>query len=250
MITNTKCQRCLFADRAESNNPCEHNIIDHIKNHKTIKVEAGFNVIENYVCKMGFDKKTYEKNKSSLSIETIKQELVNRACLSYYLLIDISYLDAKQVEVLCEKLLNLSIKPKFISFLLFPHDQNKEKIFTIKKHMGKEIMWKAHSFINEISKNDAIHIALDTNVGKNDTQYLLIYDAKDIDDLDQDTNEINSNIMIIQKPFHYGKKVGSENLNGLFISFNNYNFSRSIDKDLQQAISGITGATILEYGNN
>lgn len=249
MITNTKCQKCLFADKVSSDNPCQHNIIDHVKSHKKIRIEDDFYVIENYVCKMGFDKNTYEEHKDKVSLEAIKQEIVNRACIAYYLLMDISSLNPQELERFCNSLISLSIRPKFISFLLFPDEHNKEKIFTLKRLIDKEFMWKAHSFISEISVNDAIHVALDTNVGQNNTNYLLIYDPNKIEELDSDINEINSDIIIMQKPFHYGKKIMSSDLNGLFMTFNNYNVCRSIDKDIKEALSTVPGAVVLEYGS-
>lgn len=249
MIAHTKCQKCLFANKVSSEHPCEHNIIDHVKSHKKLRIENDFYIIENYVCKMGFDKKTYEEHKDKVSLDSIKQEIINRACIAYYLLMNISALNPQEVEQLCHKLVSLSIRPKFISFLLFPDKQNKEKIFTLKRLIDKEFMWKAHSFIDEISINDAIHVALDTNVGQNNTSYLLIYDPSRIEELDNDINEINSDIIIMQKPFHYGKKAVSSDLDGLFMTFSNYNVCRSINKDIKEALSTVPGSVVLEYGS-
>jgi hypothetical protein len=249
MITNTTCKKCLFSNKASSDTPCEHNIIEHIKEQKKISIVDDFYVIEEYMCRMGFNKDVFEKNKDNISIDTIKQEIVNRACIEYYMVMDITTLSPDEVSKLCDTLIGLSIKPKFISFLLFPNDNNKEKILTLKKHIDDNFMWKAHSFINEMSFDDALNVALDTNVGKNNTSFLLIYNNKNIAELDTDINELNSHIIISQKPFHYAKKNKTEGLDGLFMTFSNYNICRSIDKNIEQALSTIPEAIVLEYGN-
>lgn len=250
MITNTNCKRCLFSNKASSDSPCKHNIIEYIKEHKKTSIVDDFYIIEEYMCKMGFDKDVFEKNKNDVSIDIIKQEIINKACIGYYLVIDITTLDPSGVSSLCDTLIGLSIKPKFVSFLLFPDDSNKEKILALKNHIGDHFMWKAHSFISEISFDDALNVALDTNVGKNNTSFLLIYNAKDIAELDENINELNSYIIISQKPFHYAKKREADGLGGLFMTFSNYNICRSIDKNIEQALSTIPEAIILEYGNN
>ena len=250
MITNTSCKKCLFSDKASSDIPCEHNIIEHIKEYKKINIVDDFYVIEDYMCRMGFNKDIFEENKDSVSIDTIKQEIINKACIEYYLVMDITTLTPDGVSQLCDTLISLSIKPKFISFLLFPDDHNKEKILTLKKHIDDHLMWKAHNFISEMPFDDALNVALDTNVGKNNTSFLLIYDNKHIKELDDDINEINSNIIILQKPFHYAKKKKNQNPNGLFMTFKNYNICRSIDNNIEQALSTIPEAIVLEYGND
>jgi hypothetical protein len=64
--------------------------IDYIKDDKTLSIDSdGYYIFHQYVCRMGFDKNTYDKNNDKVSIEEIKQEIINRACIRYYLLIDI-----------------------------------------------------------------------------------------------------------------------------------------------------------------
>jgi hypothetical protein len=250
MITNTNCKKCLFSNKASSDAPCEHNIISYIKEHKKINIVDDFYVIENYMCRMGFNKDVFEENKDNISIDIIKQEIVNKACIEYYLVMDITTLNSGELSGLCDTLINMSIKPKFVSFLLFPDDQNKEKILTLKKHIDDHFMWKAHNFISDMPFDDALNVALDTNVGKNNTSFLLIYDNKDIKELEDDINEINSSIIILQKPFHYAKKKKTQNPNGIFMTFQNYNICRSINNNTEQALLTIPEAIVLEYGND
>lgn len=249
MIKNTTCQKCLFANKASSDNPCEHRLIEHLDGIKKMHIVDDYYVIEEYVCKMGFSKDFYEQNKDSISLEEIKQEMVDRACIRYYLLLDITNLDTKQTQDLCRVLETMDIKPSFISFLLFPSVDNKEKISILKESIDNILMWKAHSFIEAISIDDAIHIALDTNFGSNKSDFLLVYDPTQSDQLNNDINEINSAIIIDQKFFHYAAKSNCEGLNGLFLHFNNYQVCRSIDKNIEAALKTIPESIIFKYGN-
>lgn len=248
MITNTKCELCMFANAASSDNPCENKLIEFIKDTKKIDIVNNYYVIHDYACKMGFSKEHYEKNKDKLSLAEIKQEIVNRVCMTYYLVMDITKCSTAEIENVCKKLNTIDIKPAFISFILFPSGDNKEKIFTIKKYIDNSIMWKAHTFIENMSFDDAISAALETNFYKNNSRYILIYNPKDIEDLNKDTNQINSDIMILQKIFHYGKKIKSQSLDGLFLRFDNYEICKSIDKDINKALETNTKAIVLNYG--
>lgn len=252
MIKNTNCKKCLFSEKATSQSPCQHNIIDYIKDIKTLSVDnEGYYSIREYVCKMGFDKNTYETNKDKISLEEIKQEITNRACIRYYLLMNITEISLEEMENLCDYLKTLKIKPVFVSFIMFKHDDDHKKVEILKKSIDHEFTWKVHGFIESMSIDDAIHVAIDTNYGKNNSHYLLIYDIKDILDLDNDINEINTSIMITQQPMHYGLKKTSENINtqtGIFLTFNNYQICRSIDKNILNALASIPDAVILKYG--
>lgn len=251
MITNTNCKKCLFSKKVNEKNPCEHGIIDYLKDTKEISIQDDYYVISNYVCRMGFDKNTYDLNKDKISLEEIKQEIVNRACIRYYLLMDITNISLDEMEQICISLKNLEIKPVFVSFILFKHGNDSAKVGLIKELINDEFMWKVHSFIEDMSIDDAIHIAIDTNYGKNNSNYLLIYDPKKITELDHDINEINMNIIITQKPMHYARRYSYDNvLDGLFLTFNNYQICRSIDKKISGALNSIPDAIVLEYGKN
>lgn len=250
MIINTNCKKCLFSDKASSSSPCEHKIIEHIRNIKTLSVDdKGYYTIHEYVCKMGFDKNTYETNKEKISIDEIKQEIVNRACIRYYLVLNITTSTLEEIENVCNVLKELEIKPVFISFIMFKNPENHRRVEILKKHIDNEFMWKAHGFIEEISADEAIHVAIDTNYGKNNSHYLFIYDTKKILELNNDINEINTNITITQKPMHYAIKKNSSDITaGLFLTFNNYQICRSIDKNILESLTSIKDAIVLEYG--
>ena len=199
---------------------------------------------------MGFSKEVYETNKDSISIEEIKQEVIERSYIKYYLIMNITDSDTTQIIQMCDQIKEMDIKPSFVSFILFPSSNNKEKIDTLKQNVVGEFELKAHTFVDSISMDDAIHMALDTNFKKNDSNFILLYDITNIRELNADIHELNNDIMINQTPHHYGRKNGSSDLNGLFLHFDNYQVLRSIDKDIIEACKSMPEPTILLYGNH
>lgn len=250
MIQNTNCKKCLFSNKASSGNPCEHGMIQHLNGLKRIKVVDDFYVIEEYSCKMGFSKEVYEANKDSITIEKIKQEVVNRSYIRYYLIMNLTDSNIAQITQMCDTIKSMDIKPSFVSFILFPSPNNKEKIDTLKQTIVGGFEWKAHTFVDSISVDDAIHMALDTNFKKNDSNFILLYNIDNIAEINEDIHELNNDIMINQTPHHYGRKNGSSDLNGLFLHFDNYQVLRSIDKDIIEACKSMPEPTILLYGNH
>jgi len=247
-MKNTLCENCLFSDHASSQSPCEHEVIKHIKDTKTLKIDNDFYVIENYMCKMGFSKKAFDSNSEKYSLEEIKQEILKNACIKYYLVMDITETNSEQLSNTCSKINELKIPPKYISFLIFS-ENSKDKIELLKESKITNVEWKAHSFIADVDKNNGLHLALDTNLKKNNSQLLLFYNIDDIDDLDQDVNEINTIVNIEQPAFHILKKNNKENtMDGLFLSFDSYEYAKSQNKDIIRAISDLENTIILNYG--
>jgi hypothetical protein len=250
MIQNTNCSKCLFANKASSDNPCEHGMIDHLKGIKRMKIVDDFYVIEEYACKMGFSKEVYEANKDSVTIEEIKREVVARSYVKYYLMLNLTDSNIEQITEMCDKIKAMDIKPSFVSFMIFPSSNNKEKIDTLKQVIGGAFDWKAHNFIESISIDDAIHMTLDTNFKKYDSNFILLYDINSINEINEDMNELNSDIIIDQKIHHYGRKNGTSGLQGLFLHFDNYQMLRSIDKDIMEAFKSMPEPTVLLYGSH
>lgn len=255
MKQNTKCENCLFADVHDSNNPCQHNIIDHIKNIKQLEVHNNYYTIVDYNCKMGFSKRAYENNADKYSIDIIKQEILKNACIKYYLVMDITNASEEEIQHICNKINKLSIPPKYISFLIRNED-NKKFIKYLNRGKITNTEWKAHGFLVQIDVKEAIHVALDTNLKKNNSQLILFYDKQHIDELDKDTNEINTIINVEQRPFHVLQKNGQKNtaLEGLLISFDAYTFLKSRDHDIMAEIEQLEltndDIVILKYGTN
>lgn len=247
-MKNTLCENCLFAHEASSQSPCEHEVIKHIKDIKTLKIVNNYYVIEDYKCKMGFSKNAYDNNSEKHPLEEIKQEILKNACIKYYLVMDITEADEEQLAHIGSKINELKIPPKYISFLIFS-ENSKEKIKALEQSHISNVEWKAHSFIADLEKNNGLHIALDTNLKKNNSQLVLFYSIDDVDDLDQDVNEINTIVNIEQPAFHVLKKNNKENtINGLFLSFDSYEYAKSQNKDIIRAINDLENTIILNYG--
>jgi hypothetical protein len=222
-------------------------IIDHIKDSKKLTIENDYYVIENYICKMGFSRTAFENNRDKYSIEDIKSEILNNACIKYYLVMDISDLNKDELLYVCQKIKNLKIRPKYISFITLNKDPGKVRI--IEQAKLDNVEWKIHNFIVDISKMDAFHLSLDTNIRKNNSRLLLFYSPKDIDSLDDDINEINTIVYIDQPGFHVLCKNGKEDeIDGLLISFDAYLHIKGMDKDIIKAISDLEGTIKLFYG--
>jgi hypothetical protein len=247
-MKNTLCENCLFADHASSQSPCEHEVIKHIKDTKTLNIVNDFYIIEDYMCKMGFSRSAFDSNSEKYCLKEIKQEILKRACIKYYLVMDITDADEEQIARVCSKINELKIPPKYISFLIFS-ENSKDKIKSLEQSKITSVEWKAHSFIADVDKNNGLHLALDTNLKKNNSQLLLFYNIDDIDDLDQDINEINTIVNIEQPAFHVLKKNNKENtMDGLFLSFDSYEYAKSQNKDIIRAINDLENTIILNYG--
>ena len=247
-MKNTLCENCLFADEASSQSPCEHKVIKHIKDIKTLKIVNNYYVIEDYKCKMGFSKNAFDNNSEKYSLEDIKEEILKNSCIKYYLVMDITEVDKEQLAHIGSKINELKIPPKYISFLIFS-ENSKEKITALEESNISNVEWKAHVFIPDIDKNNGLHLALDTNLKKNKSQLLLFYSTDDIDDLDQDINEINTIVNIEQPAFHLLRKNNKKNImDGLFLSFDSYEYAKSQNKDIVRAINDLENTIILNYG--
>jgi hypothetical protein len=77
----------------------------------------------------------------------------------------------------------------------------------------------------------------------------LFYSIDDIDDLDQDINEINTIVNIEQPAFHVlGKNNRKNIMDGLFLSFDSYEYAKSQNKDIVRVINDLENTIILNYG--
>jgi hypothetical protein len=197
---------------------------------------------------MGFSKSAFHSNSEKYSLEEIKKEILKNACIKYYLVMDITEAGPTYISHICSKINELKIPPKYISFLIFS-DNSKEKIQALEESNISNVEWKAHAFIADVDRNNGLHLALDTNLKKNNSQLLLFYGIDDIDDLDQDINEINTIINIEQPAFHVLQKNHKENtIDGLFLSFDSYEYAKSQNKNIIRAINDLENTIILNYG--
>jgi hypothetical protein len=230
-MKNTPCEKCYFAQKISSNNPCVFNIPNLIKDYHKIEIAEDYYRLTNYSCKYGFSKKTYEENIDRFHdidmIEYVKTNNIVKYSLALIL---------KENDT-CESVYNsihkLSILPYYITIIC---KHNTESLHKMLQSSDKYIKYKIHKFLENIPEPQALHIALETN--KNNIGNLLwILDTNGLDYcVEQDSvQNINYIINVIQRHAHYYKsKYLNSQFNGIFINSNNYwNLSRTNDYTIE-----------------
>jgi hypothetical protein len=233
----TLCQKCIFADLANAEEPCTMNIINRIKPFYTTKIDDdGFNIIEDYRCLYGFDLVTYDKNKQEIGgIDKLTSEIYKRCEIPYYITI---FATEDTIPDIVKQMKLMPIKPKYLSLILFASNNTAKIIDVLKDQLSDICEWKLHNFLQEEPREKALNIVFDTNKNKNQSQYAWIVDSNNMHDLDKQIADINE-IMTITKPkAHMLCRTPYFSLDGLFIAFDNF---RQLCKENEQLISeGVT----------
>lgn len=237
-MINTKCSQCLFASNTSViNDRCSKNIIPKIQDIKTITFDDdNFAIIENYACKFGFSKEVYESNQHLFDEDKFQELMTKNSTIKLYLILDIHDID--NISHISDQLNQLPIKPQYISLLLRDPTSQKftEDTANVLNDKLKGCMWKAHSFLENISLIDSIDHILATNIRANNTTHFLVYDSDDIGSLSKSINYINDIIMLYQKP-HIAILNNKTTLYGLAISFENYKVAKSLQDNFFHAIT-------------
>jgi len=234
-MINTKCKECMFAhsnDKNNSNPICSKNIIEQIKNLKKITQEDGFNIIENYACRYGFSKDIYEKHKDNWDPQDFENRLQENSKIRYYLLLDCYDPDLNFNDII-QKIPQLNIPPKSVSFMFrslnFRPFIQEHQDFLLSNY--KDIRWKAHNFLEEMPLEGGIDHILSTNAKNNNTSIFLVYNAKDIQFLDNDIRTINDNMILYQSPT-IAVIDRNNSLYRLAMSFENYKLAKTLGPEL------------------
>lgn len=256
MKHNTSCKNCIFAHEASSDSPCDFNIISNIKEDKTITIQDNFFHIENYLCKYGLSKNTYEQYKDEFNKNNIdiKDHVKQNAYIKYYLVIDY-YMSEYPLELLCNDLESLNIEPKFISLLLYQNNKIKpnDAIDIFRNKMKPHSKWKIHSFLEDIDRNYALHSIFQTNAKANDSQYFLILKPEQIKTfIDNNSIENIQYIISIKQPacniLKQKDTVDSNNFHTVFINFDSYQgLCKNISQSLEHSLDTLENMTIAYY---
>lgn len=245
-MINTKCRECMFAS-TDATQSCQKNIISKIKSIKTItKDNDNFNVIENYACRYGFSKQIYEQYKNQWDPNDFEYRLQENSKIRYYLLLDCYETDL-DFDHIIRSIPSLSIEPKAVSFMfrnLEYRPFNIEYQNFILEHY-KDIYWKAHNFLEDMSLEHSIDHILSTNLKNNNTSIFLVYNAKDLASLDSDVQTINNNIVLYQYPMIAMIDNNNESLYRLAMSFENYKVAKSLGPSLIPVLTQET--SIIHY---
>ncbi len=217
----TMCKKCIFADLAGSEEPCAMNIVNRINTLYSINVDdEGFNIIDDYRCLYGFDLNTYDKNKNDIGgLDQLTAEIYKRCEVPYYLVL---FATETSIDHLIQEVRNLSIKPKYLSVVLFASNSTSDIINKLSTQLQSICEWKLHNFLEEEPKEKALNIIFDTNKNKNNSQYAWIIDSEYAKDLDKQIADINEIMTIIKPKAHMLCKSKNFSLDGLFISFDNF----------------------------
>lgn len=246
-MLSTKCEKCLFANQNNGNEftECSQNIIQRIKDKKTITQEDNFNVIQEYACRYGFAKEIYETNKNELKDIDLLQQIKTNAQIKYYLLLDVD--SQHDIDHIIDTLNNLEIKPQFVSLMfrnpeLKGFTQQDKELLTSKIN----IQWKCHNFTHPINLQEAIDHILSTNMQISKSSHFLVYDSIDLQKLSLDINYINDILVLYQKP-HIAMIKDFTTLNKLFMSFENYKVAKSLGENILDILKNESQAEIIEF---
>lgn len=242
----TVCEKCVFADYADSTEPCKMNIIEQIKEyHQPAVSDSNFYTIADYYCRYGFNLDIYDKNKKEIgSIEQLKQNLTKKAQMRYYLVIDINNPDT--ISVVADTIVSLAIKPQFVSFILHQNNNTESIISILKTKLDSIVEWKIHNFLEETTLNSAVATVFDTNSKKNDTYYFWLNSDKDYKNWNNEIIDINRFIYLYQPKCHGLFRNASKE--GMLMSFDSYKQMRiHLDSDIFKALDSIEHPSFIYY---
>lgn len=242
----TICEKCIFADYADSDEPCKMNIINEIQQYHTVEVsENNFFTINDYYCRYGFNLDIYDKHQKEIgSIDNLKTELEKKAQIKYYLVVEVT--DESNLKKATEAIVSLPIKPQFISFILKQSNNTEEIIKTLTVQLKDVAEWKIHNFLEEVSINDALATIFDTNSKKNNTSYFWLNSDTDYLNWNSEILNINRLIYLYQPKCHGLFRNSSKE--GILLSFDSYKQMRThLDSDIFKALNSIEDPKFIYY---
>jgi hypothetical protein len=243
MSTKTKCEKCLFADYADSNDACAMGILEHIEGSKTINIVDNFNEILHYRCPFAFSVDVYKEHNEQLgSIDNLKQELIKKAQVNYYLTI---FLDANDLDNVCNSINGLPIVPQFVSIVVQQNNDTANIISKLENLLSKEIKWKLHNFLEEYTLQDSLDTIFKTNTHTASSNYFWVNTSKSSATWANDITKINS-IIVVEQPFLHA--LFRADNDGLFLTFKNYEQIITLyNSDIMSSIKNIKDPAIRYY---
>ena len=220
-MKNTYCKECAFGAPANDKAPCEFDIIEHIAGVKTIEIKEGYNYIYDYTCRYGIGKEVIENNPELKHLTNIKDHLIQRAWISYYLIIDIRPVNDKLDQIL-NLIKALDIKPKFISFVNHDFENTPLLIKKISNNIDESIKWKIHNFIVDLPLEKILNVIVDTNTEANGSKIFHVYEPS-LENINTDLLNKRINFMhfttIVEQKFCHGFFDNKSSIDGLSLPF-------------------------------
>lgn len=248
-MKDTKCKGCMFSSPSEEgyDSCCEFGIPNKIKNIKTIEHEDNYLVIRNYLCRYGFSKKTYEANQQQIKDIDLKQTIIDRLKLRYYLVLDCRGLNENVGELL-KNLENISYQPTYVSVIVDNEKDARSSIEAINQQSNRKYGYKIHSVLSSNNIENILTMLLDTNLRKNNTQYIWILSPHEIENIDTHIKSIQEIIRVYQPDcdFITQKTKQISDIFGLFIPVEYYVFLKYHYGSLGQATAN-SEARVIYY---
>lgn len=238
-MNNTNCETCLFAHPYNDDYSacCEFKIPKLVKDSKEIELsESKYLRIKNYLCKYGFSQQIYDLNKDDLLDINIKDQVINRLILKYYLIIDCR--DPECDPELVVTNLNISAKyPKFVSIVVNNDIEAKKYISLLDSIEDRPFSYKIHVLLEDRQIQNILSIILDTNTKKNNTQFFWIVEPKNLTNLKTHIDNIQSILQLHQPDcdFITMKDKSVSDIFGLFLPFEYYTFLKDKYGSLKNA---------------
>jgi len=248
-MTSTHCKNCIFSHEASTSNPCEFNLIEIIKNDHDLSIVDNFYYIKDYKCCYGFSKNVYSANQELVTNIDIKNWIISKAKLSYYLIIDIRNLEQDKIDKKILEISQLDIKPRFVSFFASNSQDIKIIISSAQNQLnGYGIDWKVHSFLDSLPLNDCINIAAETTISSfTDIVVLFIEDCSRFNKpINEYINYLHYKFKLIQDGAHCVLEDNSLNLLSMYISVYKSIISNT-GKDILSALQKIPQLKIDNY---
>lgn len=245
-MTKTNCNKCIFSKPASSENCCEFNIPNLIKNTKTLSIVDDFYQIDNYRCLYGFGIDQYKKNIDELKDIDLKEMVKQKASLKYCLIIDTRYISDDKFYDLINEINSLSIKPDTCSVIV--HDNNPQLRYEYIRDNLSCKKWRLHVFVKELTFNNSINSILDTGLNDVDFWCLLFIEAH------KHTNNLNNiiyslqNTFIIKQTNFFGMREKELSLHNLCLNRITYKSLVSlVNRDIIKSLQDTSEIILAEY---
>lgn len=239
MKYSTQCKNCIFAKDSHSDIPCEFYIIDQLKENKQddLKIVDNYYQINNYRCLYGFSKEKIDDINPLLKDISIKDYIIEKNYIKYYLLIDNMLLNSNPSSIVTF-VNNLIIKPKVVS-IITKTEKPQLMIDYFNENIAESVVWRIHNFYNEmIDSESAVYSIMSTNKYLDTINYLWIINDIDLDNRikSKEIEQINHTINIIQPSIGILNKKGEDYFNGLFLTKKNYlMLTQTINQSIKKA---------------
>jgi hypothetical protein len=247
-MANTYCKGCAFSKtNIAIEEACEFDIPYHVKDIKNILIKDDSYYIENYKCKYAFSNQILIEN--NINKNDIKEKLVLGSHIAYYLIINARHLSKIEDFIyIAEQINSMDIQPKLVSILIDINNTNNKTIFeTLHNNIKKDIRWKLHAFLNDVSFNEAANIAAETNIQTSESALLYFWDSS-VSDFSITNNRINHIFFVrnIQQNNIFGFR--SSEFDGMCLPISLYkSIITLVDRDILKALSSITDFSLETY---